>query len=65
MKKSSRYILYLVLGFIIYQIIDSGETGVTHKEARNVLIIAIVVVFVLLMVVRVIKSRYDNDDESQ
>lgn len=63
MKKSSRYVLYLVLGFIIYQIIDSGETGVTHQEVRNVLIIAVVVVFVLLMIVRVIKSRYDNDEE--
>ena len=63
MKKSSRYVLYLVLGFILYQIIDSGETTVTHEDARTTLIIAVVVVFILLMIVRLIKSRYDNDEE--
>ena len=63
MKKSSRYVLYLVLGFIIYQVIDSGETSLTHKDARNTLIIAIVVVFILLLIVRAIKSRYDNEDK--
>ncbi|WP_436515070.1 hypothetical protein [Ekhidna sp. To15] len=63
MRKSSRYVLYLVLGFIIYQIIDSGETGLTHQDARNVLIVAIVVVFILLLVIRMIKNRYDNGEE--
>ncbi|MEP0985312.1 hypothetical protein [Ekhidna sp.] len=63
MKKSTRYVLYLVLGFVIYQIIDSGETALTHKDARNTLIIAIVVVFALLMIIRVIKNRYDNGEE--
>ncbi len=60
MRKSSRYVLYLVLGFIIYQIIDSGDTGLTHKDVRNVLIVAIVVVFILLLIIRMIKNRYDE-----
>lgn len=63
MKKSSRYVLYLVLGFIIYQIIDTGQTGVTHDDVKTTLIIAMVIVFILLLVVRIIKSRYDKDDE--
>ena len=63
MKKSSRYVLYLVLGFIIYQVIDSGETSLTHQDARKTLIIAMVVVFILLLIVRAIKSRYDNEDK--
>ncbi len=62
MRKSSRYVLYLVLGFIIYQIIDSGATSITHQDARNTLIIAIVVVFIPLLVVRVIKNRYKDGE---
>lgn len=63
MRKSSRYLLYLVLGFIIYQIIDSGETGLTHEDVRNVLIVAIVLVFILLIIIRMIKNRHENGEE--
>ena len=56
MRKPVRFVLYIMIGFIMYQIIDSGETTVTHGEVKNVLIIAILVVFALLMIVRVIKS---------
>lgn len=63
MRKPFRYLLYIVLGFIIYQIIDSGEAGFTHKEVKNTLVIAMIAVFVLLLIVRVIKSRYDDRDE--
>lgn len=63
MRKPFRYVLYIVIGFLIYQIIDSGETSVTHGEVKNTLIIGIVVVFVLLVVVRAIKQRYEDRDE--
>ncbi|WP_424963180.1 hypothetical protein [Ekhidna sp.] len=64
MRKSFRYVLYLMVGFLIYQVIDSGETSFTHKEVKNTLVIAMIVVFVLLLIVRVIKQRYDdNGDE--
>jgi len=65
MRKSFRYALYIVLGFIIYQIIYSGETGITHSEMKNTLIIGMVVVFVLLLIIRIIKQRYDNGDEGR
>lgn len=51
-----------MFGFLIYQVIDSGETSLTHTEVKNTLIIAMVAVFVLLLIVRVIKQRYDNGD---
>lgn len=63
MRKSFRYVIYMVIGFIIYQIIDSGETSFTHQEVRNTLIIAIVVIFILLVIVRMIKQRYDDGEE--
>ena len=50
-----------MVGFLIYQVIDSGETGFTHDEVKNSLIIAMIAVFVLLLIVRVIKQRYDNN----
>ena len=63
MRKSFRYVLYLMVGFLIYQVIDSGETSLSHTEVKNTLIIAMIVVFVLLLIVRVIKQRYDNNGE--
>lgn len=63
MRKSFRYVLYLMVGFLIYQVIDSGETDFTHEEVKNTLLIVMVVVFVLLLIVRVIKQRYDNNGE--
>jgi len=51
-----------MIGFIMYQIIDSGETTVTHGEVKNVLIISILVVFALLMIVRVIKQRHEDNE---
>lgn len=61
MRSPYRYVLYFLIGFLIYQVIDSGETTVTHQDARDTLIIALIAVFVLLLVVRVIKRRYDKD----
>ncbi|WP_425390209.1 hypothetical protein [Ekhidna sp.] len=60
MRKSFRYVLYIMVGFLIYQVIDSGESGFTHQEVKNTLVIAMITVFVLLLIVRVIKSRYDD-----
>ena len=62
MRKPIRFVLYIVLGFIIYQIIDEGETSVTHDEVKNGLLISIVVVFALLLVVRGIKQRYEDKE---
>ena len=62
MRKPIRFVLYIMIGFIMYQIIDSGETTVTHGEVKNVLIISILVVFVLLMIVRVIKQRHEDNE---
>ncbi|GAB4234012.1 MAG: hypothetical protein Tsb0034_07460 [Ekhidna sp.] len=64
MRKPFRYGLYIMIGFLIYQVIDSGEAGVTHKGVRDTLIISMIVVFVLLLVVRVIKQRYKDKDEN-
>lgn len=63
MRKSFRYVLYIMVGFLIYQVIDSGESGFTHEEVKNTLVIAMIVVFVLLLIVRVIKQRYDDRGE--
>jgi hypothetical protein len=60
MRRPARYAIYFIVGFLIYKIIDSGETSLTHQDARNWLIGAIVVVFGLLLIVRVIKQRYDK-----
>jgi len=60
MRKPVRYAMYFIIGFLIYQIIDSGGTTLTHQDARNWLIGAIVLVFGLLLIVRVIKQRYDK-----
>ena len=62
MRKPIRFVLYIMIGFIMYQIIDSGQTTVTHGEVKNVLIIAILVVFALLMIVRVIKQRHEDNE---
>ncbi|WP_421764261.1 hypothetical protein [Ekhidna sp.] len=63
MRAPFRYVLYIVIGFLIYQIIDSGETGFTHSEVKTTLIIGMVIVFILLLIVRIIKNRYDNRGE--
>lgn len=60
MRRPVRYAMYFIIGFLIYQVIDSGDTSVTHQDARNWLIGAIVVVFALMLIVRVIKQRYDK-----
>ena len=60
MKKPFRYVIYLIIGFLIFQIIDSGETSVTYEDTRSLLIGAIIVIFILLVVVWIIKQRYDK-----
>ena len=62
MRKPFRFVLYIMVGFLIYQVIDSGETSFSHSEVRNSLLIGIAVIFVLLIVVRIIKQRYDDKD---
>ena len=57
--------IYLMIGFLIYQVIESGETSFTHSEVKHTLIIGIVVVFVLLVIVRGIKQRYDDSDKNE
>lgn len=60
MKKPIRYGLYVLIGFLIYQVIDSGETSLTHEDAKKTLIVAMAVVFVLLLIIRTMKNRYDK-----
>ena len=60
MKKPIRYGLYVLIGFIIYQVINSGETSLSHEDVKKTLIIAMAVVFVLLLLVRTMKNRYDQ-----
>ncbi|MEO1253280.1 MAG: hypothetical protein AAFY41_00155 [Bacteroidota bacterium] len=62
MRKPFRYVIYLVVGMLIYQVIDSGESSFSHHEVRNTLIILLIVVFVLLLIVRIIKQRNDNSE---
>ncbi|MFK7953252.1 MAG: hypothetical protein AB8B73_10440 [Ekhidna sp.] len=63
MKKPIRYGLYVLIGFIIYQVINSGETSFTHEDAKKTLIIGMAVVFILLLLVRTMKNRYDKGNE--
>lgn len=63
MRRSFRFTLYIIIGFLIYQVIDSGESTFTHGEVKNTLLIAMVVVFVLLIIVRVMKQKYEDKDE--
>jgi phosphate starvation-inducible membrane PsiE len=60
MKSPFRFIIYLVLGMVIYLIIDSDGTSFSHEDARKTLILAIVGVFALLLVVTVIKNRLEK-----
>ena len=62
MRRPVRFVIYIMIGFIIYQIIDSGETSITHDDAKNTLMIGIIVVFILLLIVRAIKQRYEDKD---
>ena len=62
MRKSFRYVIYMVIGFIMYQMIDSDQTSFTHEEVRRTLIISIVVIFILLVIIRIIKQRYDGGE---
>lgn len=64
MRRSFRFTLYIIIGFLIYQVIDSGESTFTHGEVKNTLLIAMVVVFVLLIIVRIMKQKYEDKDES-
>lgn len=63
MRRSFRFTLYIIIGFLIYQVIDSGESTFTHGEVKNTLLIAMVVVFVLLIIVRILKQKYEDKDE--
>ena len=65
MRRSFRFVLYIMIGFLIYEVIQSGDAGVTHSQVKNTLLIAMIVVFVLLLIVRVIKQRYDDGSEEQ
>ncbi len=60
MKTPFKYVIYLAIGFIIYQVIESGKTSLTYEGTRTTLIVGILVVFILLMIVRVIKKRYED-----
>ena len=57
MKTPLRYLVYLIIGWAIFELIESGAVPFSYKEARSTLIIAILVVFILLLIVRVIKQR--------
>lgn len=63
MKRSFRYVVYIMIGFLIYQIIDSGETSFTHEEVKKTLIFGLIAVFILLVIVRVIKQRYEDNEK--
>ena len=64
MRRSFRFVIYIMIGFLIYQIIQSGESGITYDQVKKTLLIAMVIVFVLLIIVRSIKQRYDDGDDS-
>lgn len=63
MKSSFRFALYIMIGFLIYQVLDSGETSFTHTDVKNTLVVALIVVFVLLIIIKVIKQRYEDNDK--
>ncbi|MEM9341302.1 MAG: hypothetical protein AAGA66_21410 [Bacteroidota bacterium] len=60
MRKSYRYVIYFLVGLLIYQVIESGKTGLTYEGTRTTLIVGIIVVFILLVIVRMIKQRYED-----
>lgn len=63
MKRSFRYVLYMLIGVILYQLIESGNTNFTREELRDSLAILIIGIFALLLVVRVIKNRSGENDQ--
>lgn len=63
LKKYIRYVLYMVLGMLLYQAIESGHTSFTREELRNGLAIAILVIFALLLIIRVIKQRHNKEND--
>ncbi|MDW3197427.1 MAG: hypothetical protein R8G66_33930 [Cytophagales bacterium] len=63
MKKSFRYVLYILIGVLLYQLIESGNTSFTREELRDGLAIAIIGIFALLLVVRVMKNRTGKNDQ--
>lgn len=62
MKRSFRYVIYMVIGVLIYQLIESGNTSFTREELRDSLAIAIIGIFALLLIIRVIKNRTGEND---
>lgn len=61
MKKYIRYAIYMLIGVLLYEAIESGHTSFSKEQLRNGLAIAIIVIFILLLVVRLIKERYDRE----
>lgn len=60
MKSPFRFVIYLLIGMGLYYYIQSGESEVTHEQARTALIVLIVTVFILLLIVKVIKQRHEK-----
>ncbi len=63
MKKSIRYVIYLLIGVLLYQLIESGNTSFTREQLRDGLALAIIGIFALLLIVRVFKNRGDKNDQ--
>lgn len=63
MKRSFRYVIYMLIGVLLYQLIESGNTSFTREELRDGLAIAIIGIFALLLVIRVIKNRSGENDQ--
>ncbi|MEM7299437.1 MAG: hypothetical protein AAF391_14360 [Bacteroidota bacterium] len=63
MRRPFRYVIYIMIGFLIYQIIDSGQTSFTHDEVKKTLIFGLIAVFILLVIVRIIKQRYEDREK--
>ncbi len=63
MKRSFRYVLYMLIGVLLYQLIESGNTSFSREQLRDGLAIAIIGIFALLLVVRVIKNRSGENDQ--
>ncbi|WP_421875294.1 hypothetical protein [Marinoscillum sp.] len=63
MNKSTRAVFYLLLGAAIYFIIDADDNPHLLDEFHTYAPFVILIVFVLLLVVRSIRKRRDDQED--
>jgi len=55
--RTSRYIIYFIIGIAIYYGVEADKNPDALKEVHNIAPIAILIIFAALMVVRYIRTK--------